>query len=125
VDVSRGDASPEIRKGSGCERLEFKPGQSGNPGGRPKVVAEVRDLARQYGRGALSTLADIMLNKKCPPAARVAAANVFLDRGYGKPAQHVEAHVSLLDRPTDKQRDSLMEALKVFDYFEHEDERRH
>ena len=38
----------------------FKPGESGNPGGRPKVVAEVRELARQHTAAAIQTLASIM-----------------------------------------------------------------
>ena len=67
--------------------MPFKRGQSGNPGSRPKVVGEVQALAREHTKPALATLVTIMKDKKCPPAARVAAAKVILDRGYGKPAQ--------------------------------------
>jgi len=67
----------------------WKPGQSGNPGGRPKVLAEVRDLARLHTEDALSTLANIMKNEDAPPAARVSAAAHILDRGYGKPQQSI------------------------------------
>jgi len=67
----------------------FKKGQSGNPGGRPKVVAEVRDLAQEHTEEAVSTLATIMMDEKAPHAARVAAANSILDRGYGKAPQHL------------------------------------
>jgi len=67
----------------------FKKGQSGNPGGRPKVVAEVRELARAHTGEAVQTLVSIMTNPKCAPAARVSAANALLDRGYGKPPQHI------------------------------------
>ena len=66
---------------------QFKPGQSGNPGGRPKVVGKIRTLARAHTTTAISTLAEVMRSKKAPPAARVAAASVLLDRGYGKPMQ--------------------------------------
>jgi len=30
--------------------MPFVKGQSGNPGGRPKVLAHMRDLAQQHGR---------------------------------------------------------------------------
>ena len=67
----------------------FQKGQSGNPGGRPKVVAEVRDLAREHTVEAVQTLVSIMTDPKSAPAARVSAVNALLDRGYGKPPQHV------------------------------------
>jgi len=34
-----------------------------------------------------------MRNDEAPPAVRVAAANVILDRGYGKPKETVDANV--------------------------------
>ena len=43
----------------------FKKGQSGNPGGRPKVVAEVKELARAHTAAAIETLVAIMTNPKC------------------------------------------------------------
>src|SRR4029450_4330574 len=69
--------------------MPFEKGQSGNPGGRPKVVAEVRELAREHTGEAIETLVSIMTNHKAAPAARVSAANALLDRGYGKPPQHI------------------------------------
>jgi hypothetical protein len=67
----------------------FQKGRSGNPGGRPKVVAEVKELARKHTGKAIETLVSIMANPKAAPAARVSAANALLDRGYGKPPQHI------------------------------------
>ena len=67
----------------------FQKGRSGNPGGRPKVVAEVKELARAHTREAIETLVSIMSNPKAAPAARVSAANALLGRGYGKPPQHI------------------------------------
>jgi hypothetical protein len=79
----------------GRRSTSFKPGKSGNPGGRPKgvsrpVVADVRALARTYGAAAIAALAAIMQAAKTPPAARVAAAIAVLDRGYGKPSQRMD-----------------------------------
>ncbi len=34
-----------------------------------------------------------MRNDEAPPAVRIAAANVILDRGYGKPKETVDANV--------------------------------
>jgi len=69
----------------GCGR-PFQPGQSGNPGGRPKALAEVRDLARQHTAAAIRALLDVMQSSK-NPSARVAAATALLDRGWGKATQ--------------------------------------
>jgi hypothetical protein len=52
-------------------------------------VAEVRELAREHTSKAVETLVSIMTNQKAAPAARVSAANSLLDRGYGKPPQHI------------------------------------
>jgi thioredoxin reductase len=73
----------------GHNNMAFKKGQSGNPGGRPKVVAEVKELARKPTGKAIETLVSIMTNPKAAPAARVSAANALLDRGYGKPPRHI------------------------------------
>jgi hypothetical protein len=43
---------------------EISEGQSGNPGGRPKVVGQVQELARQHSAEAINTLAAIMKDPK-------------------------------------------------------------
>lgn len=68
----------------------FVKGQVANPGGRPKEVVHVRDLARTYTEEAIRTLAEIMGNGDMKEAARVSAAQALLDRGWGKPAQPVD-----------------------------------
>ena len=48
-------------------------GASGNPGGRPKELPDVRALARSRGKEAIDTLYEIMTDKKAPPASRIAS----------------------------------------------------
>lgn len=70
--------------------MAFQPGQSGNPGGRPKASARLRDAAREHTEAAISVLVSIMSNEDAAAAARVAAASAVLDRGYGKPTQPID-----------------------------------
>jgi HEAT repeat protein len=58
-------------------------------GGRPKTLAEVRELARTHTVEAIETLAQIMRDPNENARARVAAASAILDRGWGKPEQAV------------------------------------
>lgn len=67
----------------------FTPGQSGNPGGRPREAVHVRELARTRTTEAIDTLAEIMLHGK-KEAARVRAAEALLARGWGQSTQPVE-----------------------------------
>jgi hypothetical protein len=68
------------------ERGKWLPGASPNPGGRPRQLADVRDLARQHTEEAVECLVRIMRDSKSE-AAQVAAANAILDRGWGKATQ--------------------------------------
>lgn len=69
--------------------MPFKKGQSGNPGGRPKEVAEVTALARKALPEAIERLKFWMASDN--PTASVAACNALLDRGLGKPSQMIDA----------------------------------
>jgi hypothetical protein len=67
----------------------WKPGESGNPGGRPAVVAEVRDLARKQTLPAIRKLTWLMHHGK-PDAVKVQSCVALLDRGWGRPIQAIQ-----------------------------------
>ena len=54
----------------------FLPGISGNPGGRPQEVGDVREMARDHTEEAIKTLVDLMRHAKSD-AARGAAAQAL------------------------------------------------
>jgi hypothetical protein len=74
-------------------RTSWQQGQSGNPQGRPKVVAEIRDAARHYGSDCIAQLVRMAgingTRGAANEAVRLGAVRELLDRGFGKATQHI------------------------------------
>ena len=66
---------------------QFKPGQSGNPGGRPKEDQALKAAAREWTSAALQVLIDALSEDDVK--TRITAAQAILDRGHGKPTQAI------------------------------------
>ena len=54
---------------------------------RKKIPTDLRSLARGHTALCVKVLAGIVSQETVPPAARVAAAGILLDRGWGKAPQ--------------------------------------
>ena len=81
----------------------------GREAGTPnKATASIREAAQQYTETAIQTLVEVMSDETAPHAARVAAANSLLDRGYGKPRLEDETKKP----PTEM--DKLLESVDVW-----------
>lgn len=82
------------------------PGQTGNPGGRPKGIAAI---ARQHTDKAVEVLTNAM--DDADPRVRVAAAKEILDRGYGKAPVFTADLTSKLDDLDDAALDAAINAI--------------
>jgi hypothetical protein len=89
----------------------FVKDRSGNPGGRPKeppilpgyapdptaanrrIIRNVVVEARKYSALAIDTLVELT-KTKYSSSTRYTAATALLDRGYGRPAQSLDLHLS-------------------------------
>jgi len=76
----------------------FLPGMSGNPSGRPRVAAEVVELAREKAPAAIERLEWLMFNAESEQTQAFCAC-ALLDRGYGKPVQGVVAAIATTTEP--------------------------
>lgn len=86
------EKNPENRQRTG-NSTSFKAGQSGNPGGRPRKTQEQKDALeaiRNLAPEASQVLHSIMRSASTPPAARLKAVEIVLDRTYGKPDMAVK-----------------------------------
>jgi hypothetical protein len=67
----------------------FKPGQSGNPAGRPKdgyaANNRLKAYCRQFGEEAIGVILAVMRDPKEAGKTRIYAAELVLNRGFGKP----------------------------------------
>lgn len=90
ASASRRAKAAETENSKKTARLkpyQFKPGQSGNPGGRPKkdIAAEI---AQQLFDGNAELIARAMLKQLKKGNAKVFA--VLADRAWGKPHQQID-----------------------------------
>lgn len=82
------------------EGKRFVPGQSGNPSGRPKklpkldeLMAEVLGSETQEGKTQAQEILESMVTRAMK--GDVQAAQLLLDRAYGKAKQPIEADVDM------------------------------
>ncbi len=82
-------------KVGGVTGAGFKPGQSGNPGGRPKgLTRRVRELVGDDGEAIASYMFSVMSDDREKTADRLEAARWLADRGFGKAVQTMEIDVA-------------------------------
>ena len=90
----------------------FQPGQSGNPGGRPKIVGDIRALAREHTPEAIAELVRLA-TKARREEVRLRAIEVLLDRGYGKPNQSVQIDAVFLEKKLNQLSDAELAELEA------------
>lgn len=70
----------------------FKPGQSGNPNGRPKRDPEIDRKLAKYSLPAIERLCEIIDDPKTRPADAIKAAALILGYALGKPTQQIDVN---------------------------------
>lgn len=96
-----------VENSGGATGKGWMPGQSGNPGGRPKGIAA---LAREHKDKALSVLVAAMDDDD--GRVRIAAAREVLDRGFGKPVAMTADVSNKLDDLDDDAIDAALDAIR-------------
>ena len=66
----------------------FMPGN--RSGGRPKLSEDLKQAFKDASPAALAVLVTILSDESARDADRIRAAEIILDRGYGKPVQAVD-----------------------------------
>jgi hypothetical protein len=66
-------------------------GYTGNPGGRPAMDPELKKAVQGYARDAIEYLAGVLSDPNAKPDHRIKAAEVLIDRGFGKAVQAIDA----------------------------------
>src|SRR5512132_2388054 len=73
----------------------FLPGQSGNPGGRPKGLSRrVRELVGDDGSAIAEYLFSVMTDDQARTADRLEAAKLLADRGFGRSVQTLDMDIT-------------------------------
>lgn len=84
-------------KGNPGNLRPWKKGQSGNPGGRPKIegAEEIKEALKLHAPAAVDVVVSIMNDPEASSTNRLAAANAILDRTLGKPTQAIDNNINM------------------------------
>lgn len=77
-----------MRKNNLPKEARFKPGQSGNPAGRPKKLPAIDELLSNVPEADFQAIIKKLVSQA--KAGNIRAAEVLLDRIYGRPRQSME-----------------------------------
>ena len=89
----------------------FQPGQSGNPGGRPKVIKEIAEKLKAGLPEAIDQLFQIM--RTGSEVARLRAIEIILNRGLGKEPVVVEYEDPFANMTKEELIAGAEEALRI------------
>ena len=70
-----------------------KPGQSGNPGGRPNIPDEVKKLLAEGADKAIRFWLDTLGNEEANMTHRLTAAEKLAAYGFGKPKEIIDMDI--------------------------------
>jgi predicted subunit of tRNA(5-methylaminomethyl-2-thiouridylate) methyltransferase len=92
--------------------MAFVKGQSGNPGGRPKGIKELTELARANSKTAFERI--VAMLDSTDERVVLAAAQEILNRGFGKPSQAVDVtHRSAVEDMGEEELDAAIVELRA------------
>jgi len=95
--------------------MVWKPGESGNPDGRPRLVTELQLKALGIAEEALGILATLMDINPSIAHIQLAAAQAVLDRGLGKSSQAIALDLNLNKRLSELSDKELIELKERYE----------
>ena len=110
---TRATPSPQNRGKAGRARDSsgrFMKGASGNPGGRPTLPSELKELARSLSMEGLQYVAAMLRRETTSDRDMLAAVRLLMEYGYGRPAAEFDRERVQMDRERlemDKKRADL------------------
>lgn len=102
--MAKGNPSPNMA-------TRFKPGHSGNPGGLPKPVREIREMCREHGPKLIERLLEIAQNGSTEHS--LVAMKELLNRGYGRAENYSTVKLDTNSTLTDAEIEQKIKELEA------------